>query len=94
MNSMAMFPGAELVQQGVADLRDGAVTVEACLASMASPRLVRHGLLEETVCLVPEAELTLYRLLGQEAGDAYARYNSLVRRLVSFERALDHAGIC
>jgi hypothetical protein len=36
-----------------------------------------------------EPELQLYRLLRREEGDAYSRYNALVRELVSFEAALD-----
>jgi len=37
----------------------------------------------------PEPERQLYRLLRQEGGDAYSRYNALIRELVSFEQALD-----
>jgi hypothetical protein len=37
----------------------------------------------------PEPERQLYRLLRQEGADAYSRYNSLLRELVSFENALD-----
>lgn len=37
-----------------------------------------------------DPELRLYRLLCREEGrGAYSRYNSLLRRLVSFERALE-----
>jgi hypothetical protein len=36
-----------------------------------------------------EVELQLYRLLRREGGDAYSRYNALIRELVSFESALD-----
>jgi hypothetical protein len=36
-----------------------------------------------------EPELQLYGLLQLERGDAYSRYNALVRELVSFENALD-----
>ena len=36
-----------------------------------------------------EPELQLYDLLKREGGDAYSRYNALVRELVSFENALD-----
>ncbi|MCX6930149.1 MAG: hypothetical protein NT154_44095 [Verrucomicrobia bacterium] len=36
-----------------------------------------------------EPERQLYRLLRQEGGDAYSRYNALIRELVSFEQALD-----
>ena len=37
----------------------------------------------------PEPERQLYRLLREEGGDAYSRYNALIRELVSFEQALD-----
>jgi hypothetical protein len=36
-----------------------------------------------------EAELELYDLLMREGGDAYSRYNALLRELVSFENALN-----
>jgi hypothetical protein len=36
-----------------------------------------------------EPERQLYRLLREEGGDAYSRYNALIRELVSFEQALD-----
>ena len=36
-----------------------------------------------------DAELQLYRLLREEDGDAYSRYNALVRELVSFCQALE-----
>jgi hypothetical protein len=41
------------------------------------------------VALVADAELALYELLGKTEEDPYGRYNSLLRRLVSFEHALD-----
>ncbi len=48
------------------------------------------GLISESdASAVPDAELQLYRLLRQEGGDAYSRYNALLRELVSFEQALD-----
>jgi hypothetical protein len=47
-------------------------------------------LLSANAALVADAEMTLYRLLGQHAEDPYSSYNSLVRRLVSFEHALDN----
>jgi hypothetical protein len=40
---------------------------------------------------VPEPERALYRLLQKEGGNAYGRYNALLRRLVSFEQALRRA---
>jgi hypothetical protein len=84
------LPGEELVRKGLTDLGSGQVTEEACLVSMASPRLRDCGLLSANISLVADAEMTLYRLLGQHAEDPYSSYNSLVRRLVSFEHALDN----
>jgi hypothetical protein len=89
VDQLAGLPGEELVRTGLEDIDSGQVTVEACLVSIASPRLRQRGLLSVGAALVPDAELVLYQLLGKAEGDAYSRYNSLLRRLVSFERALD-----
>ena len=89
VDQLTGLPGEELVRQGLEDLGSGRVTEEACLVSMASPRLLYCGLLTADTSLVADAEITLYRLLGQHAEDPYSSYNSLVRRLVSFEHALD-----
>jgi len=88
-DQMTGLPGEELVRRGLADVEAGEVTVEACLVSMASPRLRRCGLLRKEAVLVADAELVLYDLLGKTEEDPYGRYNSLLRRLVSFEHALD-----
>jgi hypothetical protein len=83
------LPGEALVRQGLADLAAQRRTISACLVSMASPRLRRAGLLSVSAPIINDAELSLYGLLRAEAGDAYSRYNSFLRELVSFERALD-----
>jgi hypothetical protein len=84
------LPGESLVRQGLADAQAGRCTAEACLVSIASPRLSRTGLLANIQTeLQPEPELSLYRLLRAQGGDAYSRYNALIRELVSFENALD-----
>ncbi len=84
------LPGGELVRKGLADIESGRCTVPACLVSMARTRLLRAGLLAGSVASpIPEPEQQLYRLLREEGGDAYSRYNSLVRELISFENALD-----
>ena len=87
---VSRFPGAELVLPGLEDLAAGRLTVAACLVSVARPTIEKSGLAESFLPLryVSAPEQTLYKLLGQEGGDAYGRYNSLLRRLVSFERAL------
>jgi hypothetical protein len=84
------LPGEKLVRQGLTDLRRAQCTVAACLVAIARPRLARAGLVDsgETQSLA-EPELELYRLLRSEDGDAYSRYTSLLRELVSFETALD-----
>jgi hypothetical protein len=87
---IAGLPGEALVRQGLADFQAGRCTIPACLVAMASPRLGRAGLLPSTDARrMPEPELQLYRALRQQGGDAYSRYNALVRELVSFEQALD-----
>jgi len=95
MNStnVAQFPGAELILPGLQDLADGRVTITACLVSIARPAIEKSGLPKDFPPLhyVSLPEHTLYRLLCAEGGDAYGRYNSLLRRLVSFERALRRA---
>ena len=87
---MQDLPGEALVREGLADLEAGRRTIPACLVSMASPRLQRAGILSPAIALVADPELELYRLLRQVGGDAYSRYNSLLRELISFEQALDH----
>jgi len=83
------LPGEPLVRQGLADLQSGRQTAPACLVSIARSRLDKAGLLERSTPSAPEPELELYRLLRREGGDAYSRYNSLLRELISFEQALD-----
>jgi hypothetical protein len=84
------LPGENLVRQGLADFQSGLCTVPACLVRIARPRLSRAGLMPENATgQSSESELQLYDLLRREGGDAYSRYNSLLRELVSFENALD-----
>lgn len=84
------LPGEPLIRKGLADASAGNRTIEACLIAIARPRLQRAGLLPPNGPLQSvEPERELYRLLQQQAGDAYARYNALLRELASFEAALD-----
>jgi hypothetical protein len=81
------MPGADRVKQGLRDLGQEAVTVESLLVSIGAPALRRLGF----VVSRPhgEAELRLYHLLTARHGaGAHARYNALVRELVSFQRAV------
>ena len=81
------LPGRDLIDQGLADLAAGAETVASLLVSIGAPRLRQLGV------AVPDtfssSEHRLYALLSTSDSDsAHARYNALLRRLVSFERAL------
>jgi len=87
-----MRPGEDLVEQGLADLERGIESVEALLVSIGAPRL--QGLGISVPEPLPEPESRLYELLTEEHGDAaHSRYNALIRRLVSFERAISTAGL-
>ena len=88
--SIEHLPGADLIAQGLTDARAGKLTVFVCLIWIAMPALQRSGLLPSDCALTPcqDPELTMYRLLQREGGDAFGRYNALLRRLVSFERSL------
>lgn len=80
------LPGADIVDQGLADLRDGIDSVPALLVSIGAPRLRSLGF--EVAAALENAERRLYeRLAAADADAAHSRYNALVRRLVSFERA-------
>lgn len=82
------LPGYELVHAGVRDLERNVVSIPALLVSMGAPRLRRFGLRIPPTLSSPEHRL--YELLAESGADsAHARYNALVRRLVSFERAAE-----
>ena len=86
------LPGSDLVEQGLADLGHGVLSVAALLVSIGAPRLRTLGVeVPEHEVAVPER--ALYELLARTEGDAaHSRYNALIRRLVSFEHALACAG--
>ena len=84
------LPGAELVRSGLTDLRAGRLSESALLLLVAAPRLRDLGIdLPEREGIQRPFEHRLYELLEQTHGAAaYSRYNSLIRRIVSFARAL------
>ncbi len=86
-----MKPGEDIIIQGVADLSEGLETMPALLVSIGAPRLRRSGLaIPAATFLTPEHRL--YKLLAADDEDAaHSRYNALIRRLVSYERAAECA---
>jgi len=84
-----MKPGEDLIVMGLADLAAGHETVASLLVSIGAPRLRRAGISVPSA-VFDDPEHRLYRLLASENSDAaHSRYNSLIRRLVSFERAAE-----
>ncbi|MDQ6910725.1 MAG: hypothetical protein M3Z84_08105 [Actinomycetota bacterium] len=80
------IPGSELVEAGLRDLIDGRHSVAALIVSIGAPRLRQLGF--DIDAPIDDADQALYLLLAAEDSDgAHGRYNALVRRLVSFERA-------
>src|SRR2546423_4358401 len=84
------LPGGELVEKGLSDLAAGVVSAESLLVSIGAPRLRRLGFDVSSAFADPEERLYLL-LAREEPNGAHSRYNALVRRLVSFERAAESA---
>ncbi len=81
------LPAEDLVQEGLRDLAAGVESAASLLVSIGAPRLRFLGI--DVPVEFPSPELRLYALLSESGTDAaHGRYNALVRRLVSFERAL------
>ena len=79
------------MERGLHDLARGVESIEALLVSIGAPRLARLGYDVSRAFDSPERRL-YERLRAEDAESAHARYNALVRRLVSFERATECAG--
>ncbi len=90
VNDLAL-PGGDLIEAGLDDLSRGIDSIPALLVLIGAPRLRRLGY------AVPETgesdpERRLYETLAfSDQDSAHSRYNALIRRLVSFERAAECA---
>lgn len=74
------------MEQGLADLRVRHESVASLLVSIGAARLTAAGY--DVVHPFDNAEHRLYEVLSRDDPDsAHKRYNALIRRLVSFERA-------
>lgn len=84
-----MKPGEDIVEQGVRDIAAGLETIPALLVAIGAPRLRRIGIaLPDDLPTSPEHRLYL-KLAAEDSDSAHSRYNALIRRLVSFERAAE-----
>jgi len=82
-----MLPGADLIETGLADLAAGRETIESLLVSIGAPKLRQLGIAIPAPTFA-SPEHRLYELLrAEDPRAAHSRYNALIRRLVSFERA-------
>ena len=81
------LPGGDLVERGLEDVSAGIESIASLLVSVGAPRLSRAGILVEGAFPLPEHRLYAW-LENEDAPRAHSRYNALIRRLVSFERAL------
>lgn len=85
-----VLPGAELVRRGLADLQRGDMTEASLLMLIAAPRLRALGLhVPETQWPRPREHLLYEKLEERLGAGAHSQYNSLIRRVVSFARALE-----
>lgn len=88
------LPGADLVASGIDALKRDETTKEALLVMVGASRMRAAGLdVPEGPTLPDTPEIVLYNAIAAEhPADAHSRYNALIRRLVSFERALERLG--
>ena len=85
----AVLPGEDLIEAGLQDLREGRETIAALLVAIGAPRLRRIGI-ELPSNLPKNPEHRLYDLLAKDDSDtAHSRYNTYLRKLVSFESAAE-----
>ena len=89
INHSKDLPGADLVEQGLADLAQNRLTELSLLLLVAAPRLKSLGVdVPDRPTSRPEHQL--YELLEARFGsEAHSQYNSLIRRIVSYARALE-----
>ena len=84
------LPGSDLIRQGLRDLAAGTESIESLLVLVGAPRLRRIGFDVPHDDSPDFPEDRLYAKLAEKDSDtAHSRYNALIRRLVSFERAAE-----
>jgi hypothetical protein len=85
---MDSLPGSDLIVAGIRDLESEKETLAALLVAIGAPKLRSLGF-ELPPDLPSNPEHRLYDLLSaSEPNSAHSKYNALIRRLVSFERAI------
>lgn len=86
------LPGSEIVLAGLDDLAAGRESANASAVAMASRRLTAAGIDVPSPPAGEPAGHSLYRQLTESGErDPHSRYNAVVRRVLSFIRAVEHA---
>lgn len=80
------LPGGDFVERGLADLAAGKESVESLTLRVGSRRLRELGFPVTEGAADPGHALYL-RLIAEDPRRGYSRYNALLRRLSSFQRA-------
>jgi hypothetical protein len=82
------LPASDLIEAGIRDLGEKRETVASLLVSIGAPKLRSLGIsIPDPLPLNPEHRL--YDLLATaNPNAAHSKYNALIRKLVSFERAI------
>ena len=84
-----MKPGEDLINQGIADLKQGLEKNPSLLVSIGAHRLRGTGLVIPEITF-SDPEHRLYFLLARIYDNgAHSKYNSYIRRLVSYKRAAE-----
>jgi hypothetical protein len=82
------LPGADLIRAGLRDIAEGVDSIEALLVLVGAPRMRRLGFDVPDTPDYPEDRLYA-KLAAEDSDSAHGRYNALIRKLVSFERAAE-----
>ncbi len=88
---MVLLPAQDLIAAGIRDMQDRRETIASLLVLIGAPKLRSLGLdiPVSSDCFDPSPEHRLYDLLALDNPDSgHSRYNALIRKLVSFERAI------
>ena len=89
MAAMDSLPAHDLISAGLVDLQHQRETIPAFLVAIGAPKLRALGL-GVPATLPSNPEHRLYDLLARNGTDsAHSRYNALIRKLVSFQRAME-----
>jgi hypothetical protein len=86
--AMSVLPAEDLIVTGIEDLQSERETIAALLVAIGAPKLRSLGV-NVPDNLPSNPEHRLYDLLSAtEPNSAHSKYNALIRKLVSFERAI------